>query len=141
MKIKESINNPILVDSLLPNVGDLHHSTVIGMKDIILNMAEDTWRKRRGKNFFKYLKDNDISFLDTQSVVIALLKNRLTSKDLEYVWQQILSKNPEEKEVDDGFEFLCKALDFTDVRVLIESGVMDLTTDDVDFSCFIEREY
>lgn len=137
MEISKSINIPIIIDNIIPNIDELHYPTIIGMKDIILKLSREQWRKRKTRLFFKYLENNNVNFLDTEKVIISLLRHRLTSEDLEEFKQKMIPHSSE----DDGFTFLCKALDFTDIEILIDSNLIERTTDDVDFSDFIEREY
>tara|TARA_Y100000004_G_C8762095_1_gene346981 strand:- start:23 stop:454 length:432 start_codon:yes stop_codon:yes gene_type:complete len=140
--IKKSVNVPIIIDNLVPNVDELHYPTVIGMKDIILGLAKEQWRNRKSRLFFRYLQKNNIDFLETEKIVISLLKHRLTSEDLSAIKAKLGERSPVGDDfIEDGFVFLCKALDYTDIEILINSNVIEKTTDDVDFSDFIEREY
>ena len=134
--VKKSINVPIIIDNLLPHVDELHYPTIIAMKDTILKLSKEQWRKRKTKLFFKYLQDNEIDFLDEEKVIISLLKHRLTSEDLKEFKHQMVPHSSE----DSGFAFLCRALDITDIEILIHSNHIERTTDDMDFSDFI-REY
>lgn len=136
MSIKSSVNRPIMLEEIVKNL-DLEMSTLVGMKDILLDLSNKIWRKERCKKFFKGMMSNNINFTDTEDIILTMLQHRVTAEDLHYI-----SSGDDEKShptADRGYEFLSRSLDMTDINMLLDSEVIEKTSDDVDFYYFVSQ--
>lgn len=133
-----SIDRPIILDEIANfNANDLELSTLVGMKDILYDLANKVWVKERCIKFFELMKSNNISFLDIDNSILTLMKCRVKSEDLHYYADKMGIDRESESYL--GYQFLASSLDQTDLSILLETEVIPRTTSDVDFYHFVEQ--